>query len=202
MSNLFKITEIELPAQPVTKLEPSISIDKNLSVGNTNCESSNKLYISEKAKSQIFEHIDWSKSTDSNSVEQGGLLLGCTYFDENQKIFFGMVELAIPALTAIGSMAYLKFDHNTWKRMLDQVDEILDERGNENLHVIGWYHTHPNDLGVFMSGTDRNTQKKMFNQEWQYAIVLNPHKQVWKVFNGADAQECYGYIICDEEPYE
>jgi hypothetical protein len=46
-----------------------------------------------------------------------------------------------------------------------------------------------------MSGTDLNTQQKMFSKNWQFAIVLNPQKQTWRAFRGADARECHGEII-------
>ena len=39
-----------------------------------------------------------------------------------------------------------------------------------------------------MSGTDMNTQR--LNFEKQFALVLNPHRQILKAFEGADAREC------------
>lgn len=62
------------------------------------------------------------------------------------------------------------------------------------MRVIGWYHTHPNNLGVFMSGTDQRTQATFFSANWQFAIVLNPHRLQWKAFAGEQATECPGFV--------
>ncbi|WP_299273596.1 hypothetical protein [uncultured Psychroserpens sp.] len=159
-------------------------------------ETANKLFISDTARSTIFDHIGWSASTGQNNVEQGGLLIGHSYVDESDSSVLGFVEYAIPALSAKGSMVYLEFNHDSWKSMMDQLDEMNATVPNHaELQIIGWYHTHPGRLSVFMSGTDLNTQRKMFSKDWQYAIVLNPQKQVWRAFNGKDSKECNGYIL-------
>ncbi|QHI36421.1 hypothetical protein IMCC3317_17840 [Kordia antarctica] len=155
----------------------------------------NKIVISTEATKIIFDHIDWSKDTHQNSVEQGGLLIGHSYMDENNKIIVGYVEKAIPALMAKGSMTYLELNHDVWKSMMDTLDEINENAKNRELQIIGWYHTHPGRLSVYISGTDLNTQQKMFANDWQFAIVLNPQKQIWRAFNGTDAKECKGYIL-------
>ncbi len=50
-----------------------------------------------------------------------------------------------------------------------------------------------------MSGTDMNTQQRFFNQSWHYAIVLNPHKQIWKAFVGIKAMDCQGFFLKDKD---
>ncbi len=170
-------------------------IEDRYSSNTQNSESSNKLFISKKARDTIFEHIGWSVDIDRNSVEQGGIIIGHSYLDEKTKDISGIAVGAIPATTAKGSMAYLEFDHNTWKLMIDELDLINENNQESELQVIGWYHTHPGRLSVFMSSTDLNTQRKMFSMEWQFAIVLNPQKEVWRAFNGSEAKECNGYML-------
>jgi len=91
--------------------------------------------------------------------------------------------------------------HETWKEMLDKADKLLEQSGSA-LQIIGWYHTHPNTLDVFMSGTDQNTQSRLFGNDWQFAIVLNPQKRIWCAFYGSHSTECQGYIIDNEENFE
>jgi len=79
--------------------------------------------------------------------------------------------------------------------MIDMVDVYLEENPDKSVQIIGWYHTHPRNLGVFMSHTDINTQKLHFNKNWHYAIVLNPQKKIWKAFYGEQAHECLGYFM-------
>jgi proteasome lid subunit RPN8/RPN11 len=154
------------------------------------------LFIENNAwKSHICEHIGWGRKSTQNINEQGGILLGQTFYDEDQNKYFGYVKNAVPAIGAEGSPAYLNMNHRTWADMLNRLDEWNDFHNEEPLQVIGWYHTHPNELSVFMSGTDRNTQRLFFPKDWQFAIVINPHKQYWKAFYGLNAKECPGYIL-------
>lgn len=46
-----------------------------------------------------------------------------------------------------------------------------------------------------MSGTDRTTQQRLFGNDWQFAIVLNPHKKIWRAFYGANSSGCRGYVL-------
>lgn len=201
MEKKFNVDNIVFEYRPQT-FEPSILKDQEV-VLESNMESKEslgELYISDDAKNTIFNHINWSKNSNENSVEQGGLLIGHSYIyhdtgDPEESKNIGFVEHAIPAVTAKGSMSYLEFDHKTWKLMMDELDRINDKNENHEFQVIGWYHTHPGRLSVYMSGTDLNTQKKMFSKNWQFAIVLNPQKQIWRAFQGAEAKECKGHIL-------
>src|SRR6185295_299681 len=82
--------------------------------------------------------------------------------------------------------------------MLDYVDRLEDASGDAP-KVIGWYHTHPGSLDVFMSPTDQETQRRLFNQTWHFSLVLNPQRQEYRVYYGADSAECRGQIVTDVE---
>lgn len=191
--NIESIVEIYKPILFDTKVLGEKESKYNSNIEKT--ETLNEILLSQKAKETIFNHIDWNKDTTNNSVEQGGLLIGHSYRDEQNQKIIGYAKEAIPAFTAKGSMTYLEFDHATWKLMIDQLDTINEKNKDTDLQIIGWYHTHPGRLSVFMSGTDLNTQKQMFSMDWQFAIVLNPQKQIWRAFNGAEAKECKGYML-------
>ena len=76
------------------------------------------------------------------------------------------------------------------------------ERRSSSLRVVGWYHTHPNGLDVFMSGTDRDTQRALFPGAAQFALVLNPHRRLWRAFRGADSDPCHAAVIVPESGTE
>jgi len=107
---------------------------------------------------------------------------------------YGVVHSVVAGDLAKGSGAYLLMDHETWKSMLDRADRLNEALGQDAMRVVGWYHTHPNELSVFLSGTDRATQARMFSRPWQFAVVLNPQKEIWRVFHGAESIECVGYL--------
>jgi len=196
----FKINE-ETKYNIESKLESDFNFDYDETLNSIiNTSSRTKLYVSTKAKKQIFEHIKWGNlQIQTNKNEQGGILLGKVYFDKSDNLQFGIVEQVVYSENTRGNSAYLEMNHEVWSQMLNDADDIIDKSQSDNIQVIGWYHTHPNNLDVFMSGTDMNTQQRFFNQSWHYAIVLNPHKQIWKVFFGGESKECQGYILRENE---
>lgn len=195
----FAVTSRTPPYEPSRRASPRFLIHKAFSSVSQVSSESHRLFIGAKARKQIFDHIGWGKRTDRNIVEQGGILLGQVFRDELQELTYGIVEAAAPGNLAKGSSAFLEMTHETWKEMLDSVDEMLLQNPDQKLQVIGWYHTHPNELSVFMSGTDLATQRRLFFHDWQFAIVMNPHHQKWKAFFGANAMECKGFVLHENQ---
>ncbi|OJJ19954.1 hypothetical protein BKI52_15870 [marine bacterium AO1-C] len=158
-----------------------------------------RIYLAPKAVNQITKHIGWGENrVQYNRVEQGGILLGKIYQDKATGTTYGVAHQAIAGHSARGNAVALEMTHETWKMMIDEADKLLENNSGLGDYIIGWYHTHPNTLDVFMSGTDRNTQRLFFNQDWHFAIVLNPHREIWKAFQGAEATECMGYTLKTE----
>ena len=189
----FEIRETKPAYSPIDRdktnqiLEMSLHSDVRI---QQDFSSSHEFYLEYSAFEAISNHIGWSQRTQNNQVEQGGILLGDVFRDPKTNVTYGIVQEAIAGRLAQGTSSYLSITHQTWKKMLDEADEL-----NKNLQVIGWYHTHPNSLDVFMSGTDRATQESFFGENWQFAIVLNPQREIWRSFYGAKSIECRGYVI-------
>lgn len=191
--NFGKVLNSNYKLKKITEKFPSQNNDERK-------EASHLLYIHNKAFDSIRSHISWEERTKNNIVEQGGILLGETFIDQKQGITYGVVEKSIPATLAQGSAGYLDINHQAWKEMLEKADDYREPHKSE-VQIIGWYHTHPNNLDVFMSGTDIGTQKQFFSHDWQFAIVLNPHKKIWKAFYGANANECQGHVISSSSKF-
>jgi proteasome lid subunit RPN8/RPN11 len=100
--------------------------------------------------------------------EQGGVLAGQPYVDLASGQMFVEVGAVAPALGAEGSPVHLQFTAEAW----DYMAALLAAEHPE-LMVVGWYHSHPG-LGVFMSGTDRATQRSFYTQPWHLAVVVDP----------------------------
>jgi proteasome lid subunit RPN8/RPN11 len=151
------------------------------------------IFLSSTAAESIFSHIGWGMDTSQNQVEQGGLLLGTPFMDTRTGVTWAITKSVTPALSAKGSMSALEFPHECWRDFFGELDAI--NAGQDlALQVVGWYHTHPRHLKVFMSATDQATQRRFFREDWQFALVLNPQSRMLRAFNGIDAQPCRGYI--------
>jgi proteasome lid subunit RPN8/RPN11 len=60
-------------------------------------------------------------------------------------------------------------------------DRVLTVMETEGLSILGWYHTHPK-LGIFLSGTDRDTMSLQFNDPFSIALVVDPIRDTWGFF--------------------
>lgn len=193
----FRITKTHPPYTPVEKVLPDLGIDEQLNSmveGERDFSPSHQFYLANNAFQSISKHIGWGQRyARFNKVEQGGILLGEVFKDPHDNTIYAIAQEAIAGRLAQGTSSYLEITHETWKEMLDDVDQL-----DKDFQVIGWYHTHPNGLPVFMSGTDRATQERFFGKDWQFAIVLNPQKQIWRSFYGNRSNECRGYVITSD----
>ncbi|MEM6297714.1 MAG: Mov34/MPN/PAD-1 family protein [Bacteroidota bacterium] len=192
----FKIEAISDSYVPKEKSEPEQMLNTELTAKlDKGHDKSRKIYLTPQSVTQIFTHIGWGTKTKQNVVEQGGILIGEVLFDPKTKTQYGIVREAIAGKQARGTSAYLEMNHAVWKAMVDRADEIIDARPEDNWQIIGWYHTHPNDLSVFFSATDLGTQRTVFREPWHYALVFNPHKKIWKAFYGENAHPCVGLTL-------
>lgn len=146
------------------------------------------VYLTSAAVAAMHAHIHWGEHAKSNRIEQGGLLLGHAARDERG--IYAVAEAAISGEGAEGNSVYLHLDVPIWRHMIEQAGDRYP-----GLQVIGWYHTHPGSLPVFMSGTDRRTQSGVFSEDWHFALVLNPHRKIWAAFAGTNAEDCCAHWL-------
>jgi proteasome lid subunit RPN8/RPN11 len=149
------------------------------------------LFIRESAMAAIKAHIEWGRVTPENIKEQGGILIGSLCETPTQRDQFVIVTHALPIFSSTHSSGYIKFDHADWHKVLSRFDALKDRgRLDPATKIVGWYHTHPGCLDCFMSGTDLTTQRSVFHRPWNYALVLNPHRQIGTCFVGGEAAPC------------
>ncbi|MBD5525396.1 MAG: hypothetical protein HDR04_13460 [Lachnospiraceae bacterium] len=158
-----------------------------------------KLIIQSNAVKDIFEFIEWDVGKRSDiRVEQGGVLLGKRFYDSTKDIHFAIVSKAIVSENADGSSAFLEITPECWRTIHDKIDDYKLESGDEVV-IVGWFHTHPNMLPVFMSGTDRSTQKLFFDGDNTYSVVINPQRHLMKAFRAAECYPTQAFFLIPEE---
>ena len=189
----FEVKDSTGPYRPL-EASPSFNIDHSYPSAGEEIRTDHRLLVGSQAMDTISNHIGWGRQTEANQVEQGGVLVGSVLRESESNLTTGVASTAIPATEAEGSISRLHFNHEVWSSILRRVDE-LDRQGSRNSQIIGWYHTHPGRLSVFMSTTDQATQRQIFTQDWHFAVVMNPQKEVWRVFHGPESEECKGFVI-------
>ncbi len=143
------------------------------------------VYIKANALENLIEHLG-----SNLKVEQGGILFGRAYQDSSFGIYTEITE-AVAAPHTIGTSSHVEFTVDSWMGILDYAKEQLPGE-----KIVGWYHSHPN-IGVFMSGTDMNTQRRFFYRDWCLSIVRDPVRNEIGYFLGNTAREVRPVIYDD-----
>ncbi|MEY3868370.1 MAG: hypothetical protein RLZZ338_2261 [Cyanobacteriota bacterium] len=139
-------------------------------------ETVSPVYVKADALNSLKAHL-----ASNLRVEQGGILFGNAYEDEFLGIYVEIVA-AVAAPATIGTGVHLEFTPDSW---LGIMNYARHQHPQEN--IVGWYHSHPN-IGVFMSGTDMNTQRAFFYHPWCLSIVHDPVRWEIGYFLGKSAR--------------
>ncbi len=167
--------------------------------GNRAPDPGYRLLLTERAFQDIRQFIGWKHNLPRNQVEQGGMLAGLQYRDPRDGQLVTLVRRAFGARHAEGNPAFLTISAELWQRM-DTEMERENAKHSVALSRVGWFHTHPKGLPVFMSGTDMHTQRMYFADEECYSIVLNPQRGEWKAYRGANATAANACVLTAELP--
>ena len=158
------------------------------------------LYILKDAANAILSFIEWDKHTEHNHTEVCGFMIGHHYYDESKDIYYTEVESIITVPTDMSTEVYLQLSTDSMFA-IEQALDAYNAEHNTDCKFIGWFHTHPNSLPVFMSSTDLITQTRYFSDDLGYAIVLNPHKLYWKAFRSVSCADVKCMMVSKNVTY-
>lgn len=120
-----------------------------------------ELYINREAWDNIKRH-----AVEGGSLEIGGFLMGIRCVLDEHPITW--ITKSVRG-TCKSSSAQVVIETSTY-------DKVLAEMEAEGISIVGWYHTHPG-IGVFLSGTDRETMSSHFSDLFSIALVLDPKRK-------------------------
>lgn len=156
------------------------------------------------ASARLCSIIGWLRDDfPENRLEQGGLLVGRYVRGQDGSPIQAEVTDILVAKASTRSPGYIEWDAMEETRLqrlfFEMQDKIAadDPVAAEELMLIGWWHTHPNSLAVFMSNTDMVTQRIKCPKPEKYSVVLNPHMGVWRAFAGIEAEEVPAVMLLD-----
>lgn len=121
------------------------------------------VYIPVNVLKLIYAHF--SKEAE-NRREALGLLLGQVRTYENK--IYTYVTGYITAENSATSV-HVSFNKDAFSKLACQYSKT-------NRVIVGWAHSHPT-FGCFLSSTDIQTQKDLFNQEFNVAMVVDPNRR-------------------------
>lgn len=168
-------------------------------------ENAAVLVITEDASQKMLDYIGWNKADYlPNRVEQGGWLVGHYVYDCDGNVQHAEVTHVYLATNCVGtpvSLDWPAMEDIRLQRMFFDMKERLaltDPAASESLALIGWFHTHPQALDVFLSSTDFQNINRSFYRPNQFSIVLNPHRLIWKAYRGASGQPCNAIMYLNQ----
>ncbi|MEM0449391.1 MAG: Mov34/MPN/PAD-1 family protein [Methanomassiliicoccales archaeon] len=130
-----------------------------------------ELYLSKLAEEKIRNH---ASAAASQRLEVMGLLLG-NVFTWNDVQYSIVRDVATTDLDS--SSVRVRFSRDGMERLF----AYLEEAGFKYV-IVGWYHSHPGHR-CFLSPTDVETQKGLFNKRFHSAIVIDPiNKEIESFF--------------------
>lgn len=188
--------------EQINYVDAEFTISPNVQPSYKNPEVSEnvkeKLILSIEAAESLLSAIGWDSETDTNVVEQAGLLIGNRYKDPSGFIW-GKVTHIIP----------LKETQSTRRGILMTADSFYEASSCDfptlkaeypDLEIIGWYHTHTfSDQPVF-SGTDYQTQSTTFSshKSW-FALVLNAQQRTYSAYYNRNAIMIQSFFECSDD---
>ncbi|MEG4634221.1 Mov34/MPN/PAD-1 family protein [Microcoleus sp. AR_TQ3_B6] len=135
------------------------------------------VFVEREAEAQLIQHL----SIDPYN-ETGGVLVGQAYLCPDTKNYYTEIVGSIAAPYTVGNRVHFQFTPECWQAILN--NQKQDFPGTT---IVGWYHSHPGH-GIFLSGTDLNTQRLCFKQIWQIAVVYDPLRREIGYFYDADGR--------------
>ena len=158
-----------------------------------------RIILEPSAVKPLFESIAWGSKFRQDDVEQAGILIGNYYCDRTicDEVVWADAVMVVPADSSLVRASFETIDitAEAWKNMYENAAKFQAE----NLQIIGWYHTHLDNISTRFSGVDRNTQLRAFTYKYSFGVVFNPNQEKWSAFYGPDSRECVGELLFDEE---
>jgi 26S proteasome regulatory subunit N11 len=135
------------------------------------------VFVEREAVSQLIQHL----SHDPYN-ETGGVVVGQAYLCPKSKKYYTEIVGSIAAPYTVGNRVHFQFTPECWQAIIS-----THKQDFPGTTIVGWYHSHPGH-GIFLSGTDLNTQRLSFKQIWQIAVVYDPLRKEIGFFYGAEGK--------------
>lgn len=124
--------------------------------------------------------------------EVGGWMAGKYCEDILNDNLFIVIDTILPAVHTKQGAAHLTFTGDTQIALHNHLEEHFPEKV-----FLGWYHTHPR-MGIFFSQRDTWLHQNFFSEQWQVALVIEPHQSFGGFFipqpdGSIDQRHYYGF---------
>ena len=161
-----------------------------------------RLILTPQASKELMNHFYWNMRHPNNLCEQQAGLAGYLFKDPQTNRFIAVAEFVIPAIaknrTPVG--AYLSVDDTADVQCeLNVINQNLRKMRDYGVftklgdaQMLGYVHSHPGDLDVFVSSTDQQTHRTNYGNGTDslgISLVVNPHRRLARAYGGPEIRE-------------
>ncbi|NUN11075.1 Mov34/MPN/PAD-1 family protein [Candidatus Micrarchaeota archaeon] len=125
-----------------------------------------EIYFEPTPFKQALSHF---KREAGKNLEALGLLLGEVRIHNGRK--YVVVKEYVTAENHASSIS-VRFTQNAFKELSPKLSDKI---------IVGWIHSHPS-YGCFLSSTDVRTQQAFFNEDYNFAFVIDPVQNDYRAF--------------------
>lgn len=152
------------------------------------------ILISTESTYELLGYFKWGDKEKSD--EQICALFGHIYRNQelSEEAFIVLVEQVNP----------LKISNSTHDTLIVNDDiynqvEVIKSEVQEDFQLIGFVHSHPNELGISMSMGDYCWHRELYSKEWKTAltIILNSQKKQIAAYSGPAANHVELHLLSE-----
>jgi proteasome lid subunit RPN8/RPN11 len=162
LNDLIRVGEEIREALPLQT--PDLDPQRTRQFGDPSAEPV-RVIFGQRVYAQTSEH---ARSEPDREI--GGVLLGRAFRHEGA--CYVEVSESLRAPNTEAGATHVTFTDTSWQAMGQE-----GERRFPGLRIVGWYHTHPK-MSIFVSSQDVFFHSHFFKEEWQVALVIEPHKHL------------------------
>lgn len=142
------------------------------------------IWIMPDVSEALFSYFQWG--TQERTTKQICALYGSIFQDAeyDREVFLVVVQHISPILDIESTDTKLMMR----KEFVDTASKKANDF-SEKTHLLGFVHSHPNDLQIAMSLGDYHFHRYLFERDWGMAlsIILNPQKKQIAAYAGPSA---------------
>ncbi len=157
--------------------------------------ASDKIIIKPEATIQLLRFFNWGNVEQSN--EQLCALYGNIFLDAENEIetIIVVINEILPVTNVVCSETELEVN----EVIVEKAKHETEKRDSTYL-LLGFAHSHPNELDIAMSLGDYKFHRELFQKDWKMAlsIIVNPQKKHIAAFAGSEADHVELNLFLDK----
>lgn len=156
-----------------------------------------KVIVLPQTAKMLFEYFEWgtTKKTKEKICALYGNIFNCS---ETINSYFASVSTMLPIEQVDSSITELKINADMIRTAFKNADPLSGRT------LLGFAHSHPNQLTIAMSLGDYAFHRSLYNMDWRSAmtLIINPQKKHFAAYTGSNADHIEASFLVPKDKWE